>query len=335
MKQRRNLTNLPIGKKLQETSEAYYRSGLFKADAGDLSRAAGDLKKAIRYDKYNENARNLLGLIEFQRGELGEAMKQWSISEYYHKDKNRADFYLQDIKREPSLLTKMNESIHLYNEAVDLARKESLDFAITRLRKAVHLNPQYVKAQLLLALCYMENQHYKTALRVLDQVAKVDPLNPDAMRYRLYIAQQRQEGTQDASLSDIQDLSRDLYVQQALPEPDKDEIFRQSKRRRRAVSNIGEPLMQILLFFAGALCCLGFMQTLWYPGQIRDLENQVTQLELSQAQLREEKEELQQKIGRAGEILMELSESGTSVGAGLRADIDELLIEWGMVENES
>ena len=71
----------------------------------------------------------------------------------------------------------------------------------------------------MLALCYMEIRYYKTALRVLDQVAKVDPLNPDAMRYRLYIAQQRRDGVQDASLSDIQDLSRDLYVQQALPKP--------------------------------------------------------------------------------------------------------------------
>ena len=37
---------------------------------------------------------------------------------------------------------------------------------------------------------------------MLDQVAKVDPLNPDAMRYRLYIARQLQEGTEDAGVSE-------------------------------------------------------------------------------------------------------------------------------------
>lgn len=327
--------NSPVEQQLLETSEKYFRSGLLKAEAGDLSRAANDLKKALQYNKYNESARNLLGLIEFQRGELGEAMKQWSISEYYNKSSNRATYYLHEIKTEPELLTRMNESIHLYNEAIELARNESIDFAMARLRKAVHLNSQYVKAQLVLALCYIENKHFKTALRVLDQVAKVDPLNPDAMRYRLYIAQQMQEGTQDASVTDIQDLSRDLYVQQALPEPDKKEIFQASRHRRRAARYMGESLMQLALFFAGVVCCFGFMQTLWYPDQIRDLKNQLIGLELSQNRLREEKEQLQQEITRAGEILMQVSDSGVPIGAGIRADIDELLIKWEMRKDES
>ncbi len=324
-----------VEQRLLETSEKYYRSGLLKADAGDLSRAASDLKKALQYNKYHENARNVLGLIEFQRGELGEAMKQWSVSEYYNKNHNRAAYYLHEIKTEPELLTKMNESIHLYNEAIELARRGSNDFAIARLRKAVHLNPQYVKAQLVLALCYIENQHFKTALRVLDQVAKVDPLNPDAMRYRLYIAQQMQEGTQDVSISDIQDLSQDLYVQQALPEPDKDEIFRENRHRKKAARNIGEPLMQLALFLAGVVCCFGFMQTLWYPDEIRKLDQQVLELELSQRELRQEKDELQQDIAKAAAILTDISESGASIGAGIRADIDEFLIKWEMLNNES
>lgn len=320
--------------RLLSTSEKYYRSGLSKADAGDLSRAANDLKKALQYNKYNENARNLLGLIEFQRGELGEAMKQWSISEYYNKSHNRATYYLHEIKTEPELLTKMNESIHLYNEAREMAIKGSVDFAIARLRKAVHLNPRYVKAQLVLALCYIENKHFKTALRVLDQVAKVDPLNPDAMRYRLYIARQMKEGTEDASISDIQDLSNDLYVQQALPDPDKGDIFKESRRHRKALRNMGEPLMQMALFFAGVLCCFGFMQTLWYPDQVRDLKDQVITLELSQSKLRTEKEQLQQEILRAGEILQEVSHSGTALGAGIKADIEELLTDWEVLQNE-
>ena len=43
-----------------------------------------------------------------------------------------------------------------------------------------------------------------------------------------------------------------------------------------------------------------------------------------------EKEELQQEIVNAGQILMEISESGASIGAGLKADIGELLIRWEM-----
>ena len=323
-----------VEQKLLKTSEKYYRSGLSKAEAGDLSRAANDLKKALQYDKYHENARNVLGLVEFHRGELGEAMKQWSISEYYNKNQNRATYYLHEIKTEPQLLTNMNESIHLFNEAMELLKRNSNDFAIARLRKAVHLNPQYVKAQLVLSLCYIENRHFKTALRVLDQVAKVDPLNPDAMRYRLYIARQLQEGTEDASVRDIQDLSQDLYVQQALAEPDKEEIFKETRKKRKAVFNMSESLLQLLLFFAGVFCCVGFMKTLWFPDQIRELEDQVTQLSLSQMQLREEKEELKQEIQQAGDLFQEISQSQTSVGAGIKADIDELLSRWEMQNYE-
>lgn len=304
------------------------------------SLAVDELSEGLSSDeiqdiKHNENARNLLGLIEFQRGELGEAMKHWSISEYYNKNHNKATYYLREIKKEPELLTKMNESIHLYNEAMGLAQKGSIDFALAKLRKAVHLSPQYVKAQLLLALCYIENQHFKTALRVLDQVLKLEPLNPEASRYRSYIARKMKEGALDAGSSDIQDLSSNLYIQQSLTEPDKAEIFKEGRQRRRVMRNLGEPLMQLALFFAGALCCFGFMRTLLYPDQIRELEDQVISLELSQSQLREEKEELQQEIANAGQILMEISESGTSIGAGLKADIGELLIRWEMWQNES
>lgn len=320
--------------KLKAASEQYFRSGLSKADAGDLSRAASDLEKAVRYNKYHIRARNLLGLVEFQRGELGEAVKQWSVSEYLDPKQNEASRYLKEIKTEPSLLSDMNESIHLYNEAGELARKGSIDFAITRLKKAVHLNPGFVKAQLMLALCYMEIRYYKTALRVLDQVAKVDPLNPDAMRYRLYIAQQRRDGVQDASLSDIQDLSRDLYVQQALPKPDKNEIFRERRGRRKAVRNMGESMMQVLLFFAGVLCCLGFMLTLWYPQEIRDLKNQVLDLQISQKELREDKEEMQTRIDTAGRLLLRICEGGNTIQAGIQADVEELLQEWGLKTSE-
>ena len=321
-------------RRLLETSEKYYRSGLSKAEAGDLSRAANDLKKALQYDKYNENARNVLGLIEFHRGELGEAMKQWSISEYYNNQNNRAGYYLHEIKTDPQLLTNMNESIHLFNEAMEMLRRGSIDFAIARLRKAVHLNPQYVKAQLVLSLCYIENKHFKTALRVLDEVAKVDPLNPDAMRYRLYIARQLQDGTQDASVSDIQDLSQDLYVQQALPEPNKDDIFKETRKKRRAVLNMSEAVLQLALFLAGIICCFGFMQTLWYPDRIQKLEDQMVELELSQSHLREEKQELQQEIAQAGTVLAEVLDSQPSVSAGIRADIEEMLSRWETWEYE-
>lgn len=322
-----------IMKRIQATSQQLYRNGLSKAGAGDLSRAVEDLEKAVRYDKHNEKARNLLGLVQFQRGELGEAMKQWSISEYLNPTANWATYYLKEIKKEEAMLRDMSSSLQLYNEASALAHKDSLDFAITRLKKAVHLNPRFVRARLLLALCYMETQHYKTALRALDQVAKVDPLNPEAMRYRLYIARQRKEGVPDAGMGEIQDLSRDLYVQQALPEPDTEELFKEKRRRRKAVRNISGPMMQILLFFAGALCAVGFVRTLWYPQEIRELKDQTQQLQVSAEGLRKDKDTLQGQVKAASELLQEAAKDGKDgkvLQAGVLADITQLLKDWGI-----
>ena len=245
----------------------------------------------------DEKARNLLGLIEFQRGELGEAMKHWSISEYMNPRHNQATVYLRDIKKEQELLKNMSESLHLYNEAKELARRENVDFAITRLRKAVSLNSQYVKAQLVLALCYMEKRHYKTALDVLEQVLKLEPLNPDAKRYWVYIQRQLEKGFEDESVTEIQDLSQEAYVLQSLAQVDTEEIFQTKSKKRRSIRNMSESVKQLVLFFAGVVCCAGFMWYLVYPDQLQQLEDRVIELELSQEQLRNEKEELQQQLG--------------------------------------
>ncbi|MBR4887679.1 MAG: tetratricopeptide repeat protein [Clostridia bacterium] len=244
----------------------------------------------------DEKARNLLGLIEFQRGELGEAMKHWSISEYLNPRQNQATAYLKEIKKKQELLTNMSESLHLYNEAMELARKGNVNFAITRLRKAVHLNPQYVKAQLVLALCYMEQHHFKTALSVLETVLKLEALNPDAKRYRAYIAKQLEHGIEDESVSEIQDLSQEFLAQQTLTQADTEEIFEVKSRKRWLWFTRSESLKQLALFFAGVLCCAGFMWYLVYPDQMNQMEDQIMELELSENQLRAEKEELQQQL---------------------------------------
>ncbi|MBQ7016990.1 MAG: tetratricopeptide repeat protein [Firmicutes bacterium] len=267
------------------------------SDSLSVDQLSGGISGDEIHGIVDEKARNLLGLIEFQRGELGEAMKHWSVSEYLNPKNNQATVYLRDIKKEQELLTNMSESLHLFNEAMGLAKRDNVDFAITRLRKAVHLNPQYIKALLVLALCYMEKRHYKTAQDILEQVLRLEPLNPDAKRYWAYIQRQLDKGFEDESISEIQDLSQKLYVQKNLTEVDTDEIFQTKGKKRRSFRNMGESMKQLVLFFAGVICCAGFMWYLVYPNELRQLEDQVTELELSQEQLRIEKEELQKQLG--------------------------------------
>ena len=65
---------------LERIANCYYNLGLERAKLRDLSGAAELLKKALHYDKYQREARNLLGLIFFEMGEVADALVQWVIS---------------------------------------------------------------------------------------------------------------------------------------------------------------------------------------------------------------------------------------------------------------
>ena len=327
-----------IRKSLSAISMRYLLSGLNKAEAGDLSRAVSDLTKAVRYDKHNEKARNLLGLVQFQMGELGEAMLQWSISEHLNPTGNWATYYLSEIKKEQALLTNMSQSIDLYNEAVRLSDRGDTDFAMGRLKKAIRLNPNFVKAQLLLAVLCIQAQQFDEALKVLDLTAKIDPLNPEAMRYRLYVAQQKKEGVEDESVN-IRDLSRDLYVQQSLPEPDIVELSRKQRKKedikakRQAVRTRGLGI-QIVLFLTGVVLGAASMGFLWLPQKTSQMKEQVEEMTVQDAQLEADNQELSDKVSQAGQLLKKVVEGGKDISEVTLADIKGLLKNWGVEFNE-
>ena len=81
-------------KKLNYLSNQWYNDGLKKANIRDLSGAITSLKKSLQFNRDNVNARNLLGLCYYGRGEVVEALVEWVISKNYQPEDNRADFYL-------------------------------------------------------------------------------------------------------------------------------------------------------------------------------------------------------------------------------------------------
>lgn len=322
------ITEEDIQSKLKVTSERLFRSGLSKADTGDLTSAAEDLELAVRYDKFNTNARNLLGLVRFQTGELGEAMKQWNISAHLKKEDNQAILYLQDIEEQETLLTNMSDAIVLYNEALELAGKDEKDFAIIRLKKALHESPQYVKAALLLSVIYIETKSYRAALSVLDEVAKVDPLNPEAMRYRLHIAAQQKEGAADLS-DEIRDLSRDLYVQQSLPEPDMEKISSEETGRSIELSARGLGT-QLGLLLAGLVLGIGVMAFLYVPGKLKAQREDAREKAVQTAVLQEDRDRLDAQVDQAEDVLKRIALEGEEVTEVMKADIRQLLESWGI-----
>ena len=82
---------MDLGKKNRQIANAYYNLGLTKARQRDLSGAVHALKKSLQFDKFQTDARNLLGLIYNEIGEVGAALTQWIISLNLQEEHNLAE----------------------------------------------------------------------------------------------------------------------------------------------------------------------------------------------------------------------------------------------------
>ena len=81
--------------KIIHFSNHYYNEGLEKASVRDLSGAAECLGKSLRFFKGNIKARNLLGLVYFEMGEIVQALREWVISVNFQSDENIAKVYIE------------------------------------------------------------------------------------------------------------------------------------------------------------------------------------------------------------------------------------------------
>lgn len=89
---------IKIYKKIIMASNAYYNDALEKAAVRDLSGAIESLRTSLRFYKMNIDARNLLGLVYFETGEVVEALTEWVISKNYQPRDNAASRYLNEIQ---------------------------------------------------------------------------------------------------------------------------------------------------------------------------------------------------------------------------------------------
>ncbi len=164
-------------------ANSYYNRGLKKARERDLSGAVPLLKRALELDKYQTDARNLLGLIFYEMGETADALVQWVLSMNLQPEKNAAERYLAEIRRKSGRLAALQQAIERYNSALELAKNGNSDTALQLLSGVVSLHPNYVRAGLLLSLLDMKAGEWRKAERCLRQVLETDRLNPDALRY--------------------------------------------------------------------------------------------------------------------------------------------------------
>lgn len=174
-------------RKTRVIANSYYNMGLERARLRDLSGAAECLKKSLHFNKYQTDARNLLGLIYYEAGEVGDALVQWVVSMNLQPEDNRADYYLGEIQRKKGSLEVERRTIRRFNQALVYAQSGSEDLAILQLNKAVEAKPNYVKAQLLLALLCIAREEYQKAGKAVYKVLQVDRSNSRALWYKAVI----------------------------------------------------------------------------------------------------------------------------------------------------
>ncbi|HAD20257.1 MAG: hypothetical protein LKI32_01705 [Lachnospiraceae bacterium] len=173
-----------IWKKTQFISNYLYNQGLEKAKKRELSYAAQALTLSLQYNKRNTDARNLLGVVYMEMGELYLAFSEWCISLNFQSQENDARYFLASCQQTGSQIDRMNLTIHKYNQCLQYCHQQTYDLAVIQLRKVLEQSPHLVKGHLLMALLQMREGKYDQAMESLKRVEAIDRSNPTARAYR-------------------------------------------------------------------------------------------------------------------------------------------------------
>lgn len=170
-------------KKVLHVSNMYYNEALEKAGVRDLTGAVVSLRQSLKFNKNNLNARNLLGLVYFEMGEVVTALSEWVISKNIQPEKNIADEYIEKVRSNSTRLDSINQTIKKYNHSLSLCVQGSKDLAVIQLKKVLSLNPRFIRAHQLLALLYMDKGDWERAERELRKCMDIDKNNLQTLRY--------------------------------------------------------------------------------------------------------------------------------------------------------
>ncbi len=175
--------DIEVNRQTRKYSCYFYNRGLERAKNRDLSGAADMLRRALRISKKNVDARNLLGLVYYEMGDPVAAIQEWIISRSFLEENNPAARYLEMLHANPSKLDNLNLAIRKYNGAVDAVAHDGDDLAILQLKKAVSLNPKFIRAWQMLALIYMKYGQMDKARTCLRKTLAIDVTNTVSMKY--------------------------------------------------------------------------------------------------------------------------------------------------------
>ena len=175
--------DLTVFWKVRRISNSYYNLVLQQAEVRNLSGAVESLKNSLKFNKYNIDARNLLGLVYHEMGETVDALSEWVISQSYQPKDNLANRYLDEIQKNRGQLDTINQTIKKYNQALHYCQQDSRDLAIIQLKKVLSMNPKLIKGHQLLALLSLQDGKLELAKKSLRNAGKIDANNTTTLRY--------------------------------------------------------------------------------------------------------------------------------------------------------
>lgn len=175
--------DITLQKRIIRISNLLYNEGLEKATVRDLSGAIVCLKRSLKFNKENVDARNLLGLVYFEIGEVVSALSEWVISKNMNVPGNAADIYIEKLQANKNRLDTINQTIRKYNQALMYCRQDNDDMAVIQLKKVLSQNPKFIKAYHLISLLYLKQQEYEKARKLLRKAAYIDTTNTTTLRY--------------------------------------------------------------------------------------------------------------------------------------------------------
>ena len=251
-------TDATIHIKAMSMSDVYYNKGLAAANARAMTDAIAALTTSLLINKKNIKARNLLGLVFYAVGRLGEALREWVISVNYdgEGDDNPAKGYLEVFNIDTANLDKYSEGLRNYNEALHYLKQRNDDMALIRLKRAVELIPNFVDAINLLTLVHIRDGDKMRAGGLVERALRIDATNPLAHRYYSEIFRKKATAGKRAE-------SDDGTVRPGAPQTrGTTPAVRQSDKERPAQNNLfgvqnkqvfkrRSPLVSALWFFVG------------------------------------------------------------------------------------
>ena len=102
--------DVSLYKKIMYISNRYYNDGLDKANVRDLSGAVVSLRQSLKFNKNHIEARNLLGLVYFEMGDVVAALSEWVISKNFRPNKNIADDYINAVQENTTRLETIDQA---------------------------------------------------------------------------------------------------------------------------------------------------------------------------------------------------------------------------------